>query len=300
MSRARARRPERAVGQRAWVPFAFLAPALLMYAVFAFAPIAHTVWLSFFEWDGITVGEWVGLDNYADVLGDKELRRAFGHSAILLVFYCALPVVLGLVLAAILARTRLRGMTVFRAALFMPYAMATVVVAIAWSWIYSDGGTVNSILRLAGLDGLTRAWLGDFGTALGAIGLVGTWTILGLCMVLFLAGIQKIPQSLYDAARVDGAGPVREFLHVTVPGLRGELAVTVTITTILALRSFDLVFVATGGGPGTATTVPAFELYIRAFQTGRVGQAAAIGVVLTLLVFSAVLVIFRIFDRRHP
>jgi raffinose/stachyose/melibiose transport system permease protein len=282
------------------VPFAFLAPALLMYAVFAFAPIAHTVWLSFFEWDGITLGEWVGLENYADILSEPELRRAFGHSAILLVFYCVLPVSLGLVLAAILARTRIRGMTVFRAALFMPYAVATVVVAIAWSWIYSDGGTVNSVLRFFGLDGLTRAWLGDFGTALPALGLVGTWTMLGLCMVLFLAGIQKIPQSLYDAARVDGAGPIREFAHVTVPGLRGELAVTVTITTILALRSFDLVFVATGGGPGTATTVPAFELYIRAFQTGRVGQAAAIGVVITLLVFAAVLVIFRVFERRHP
>jgi raffinose/stachyose/melibiose transport system permease protein len=298
--RVRARRPERAVGQRAWVPFAFLAPTLLMYAVFAFAPIAHTVWLSFFAWDGITVGEWVGLDNYADILSDQELRRAFGHSAVMLVFYCVLPVGIGLVLAAILARTRLRGMTVFRAALFVPYAVATVVVAIAWSWIYSDGGTINSILRTVGLDGVTRAWLGDFGTALPALGLVGTWTMLGLCMVLFLAGIQKIPQSLYDAARVDGAGPIREFAHVTVPGLRGELAVTVTITTILALRSFDLVFVATGGGPGTATTVPAFELYIRAFQTGRVGQAAAIGVVITLLVFAAVLVIFRVFERRHP
>jgi raffinose/stachyose/melibiose transport system permease protein len=296
----RARRPERAVGQRVWVPFAFLAPTLLMYAVFAFAPIAHTVWLSFFEWDGITVGEWVGLENYADILSDEELRRAFGHSAVMLVFYCVLPVGLGLVLAAILARTRIRGMTVFRAALFVPYAVATVVVAIAWSWIYSDGGTINAILRAVGLDGVTRAWLGDFGTALPALGLVGTWTMLGLCMVLFLAGIQKIPQSLYDAARVDGAGPIREFAHVTVPGLRGELAVTVTITTILALRSFDLVFVATGGGPGTATTVPAFELYTRAFQTGRVGQAAAIGVVITVLVFAAVLVIFRVFDRRHP
>jgi raffinose/stachyose/melibiose transport system permease protein len=117
-------------------------------------------------------------------------------------------------------------------------------------------------------------------------------------MVLFTAGVQKIPQSLYDAARVDGAGPLREFLAVTLPGLRGELAVALTLTTIAALRNFDLVYLTTGGGPGTSTSVPAFEVYDRAFRGGDVGTAAAIGVTVALLIFVLVFLFNRVAERQ--
>jgi raffinose/stachyose/melibiose transport system permease protein len=119
----------------------------------------------------------------------------------------------------------------------------------------------------------------------------------GLCMVLFLAGIQKIPLSLYEAARVDGAGRLREFFAVTLPGLRGELAVALTLTTITALRSFDLVYVATSGGPGSSTTVPGVLVYQNAFVDGRVGLGAAVAVVLTLIIFAVAFVIVRVVDR---
>ena len=119
----------------------------------------------------------------------------------------------------------------------------------------------------------------------------------GLCLVLFLAGIQKIPISLYEAARVDGAGRVREFFAVTLPGLRGELAVALTLTTIMALRTFDLIYVSTTGGPGTSTTVPSVLVYQNAFANGRVGLAAAVAVVLTLLIFVVAFGITRIVDR---
>jgi raffinose/stachyose/melibiose transport system permease protein len=121
---------------------------------------------------------------------------------------------------------------------------------------------------------------------LPAVGLVGTWVWFGLAMVLLTAGVQKIPQSLYDAARVDGAGMVREFLAVTLPALRGEIAVALTLTTIAALRNFDLIYITTKGGPGHATSVPAFEVYDRAFQTGQVGSAAAVGLTLTAIIFA--------------
>jgi raffinose/stachyose/melibiose transport system permease protein len=156
---------------------------------------------------------------------------------------------------------------------------------------------LNSALRTVGLGGVARSWLGDFHLALPALGLVGAWVEFGLCVVLFLAGIQKIPISLFEAARVDGAGRVREFFAVTLPALRGELAVALTLTMIYALRSFDLIYVATSGGPGTSTTVPSYLVYQNAFANGRVGLAAAVAVVLTILIFAVAFVVTRVVDR---
>ena len=287
----------RAPGEPRRVAYLYIAPALLFYLIFAFGPLIYTTWLSFFRWDGITVGEWVGLDNYDRVLSDPAIRSSFVHSLVLVVFYAIIPCALGLFLASVMAHARIRGIGFFRAVLFLPQTIATVVVAIAWVWIYGQNGPINEGLRAIGLGGLARSWLGDFNLALPAVGLIGTWVMFGLCMVLFLAGIQKIPQSLYEAARVDGAGRMREFFAVTLPALRGELAVALTLTTIMALRTFDLVYVATSGGPGSSTTVPSWLVYQNAFATGRVGLAAAVAVVLTVIIFAVAFLITRLVDR---
>jgi raffinose/stachyose/melibiose transport system permease protein len=287
----------RAPGEPRRVAYLYLAPALLFYLIFAFGPLIYTTWLSFFQWDGITVGKWVGLDNYERVLSDPAIRSSFVHSLVLIVFYALVPCALGLFLASVMAHSRIRGVGFFRAVLFLPQTIATVVVAIAWVWIYGQNGPINQGLRAIGLGGLTRSWLGDFNLALPAVGLVGTWVMFGLCMVLFVAGIQKIPLTLYEAARVDGAGRLREFFAVTLPALRGELAVALTLTTIFALRTFDLVYVATSGGPGSTTTVPSFLVYQNAFANGRVGLASSVAVVLTVIIFAVAFVITRIVDR---
>jgi raffinose/stachyose/melibiose transport system permease protein len=287
----------RAPGEPRKVAYLYLAPAFFFYLLFAFGPLAYTTWLSFFDWDGLTVGTWVGLDNYDEVLSDPDIRASFVHSFELIFFYAVLPCVLGLLLVSVIAHSRVRGVTFFRAVLFMPQTIATVVVAIVWVWVYAPDGPLNEVLRAVGLDSLARGWLGDFTWALPALGLVGTWVMFGLCLVLFLAGIQKIPQSLYEAARVDGAGRVREFFAVTLPGLRGELAVALTLTTIMALRTFDLIYVSTQGGPGTSTTVPSVLVYQNAFSNGRVGLAAAVAVVLTALIFVVAFGITRVVDR---
>jgi raffinose/stachyose/melibiose transport system permease protein len=270
----------RSPGEPRRVAYLYLLPAFVLFATFVLAPLVHAAWLSLFEWDGITPGTWVGLDNYKAVVSEADLRHAFGHSAVLLIFYAALPIAIGLLLAAAASRARIRGLTALRTILFLPQVIALAVVAVTWRLIYQPTG-----------------WLGDFDLALPAVGLVGTWVAYGLTFVLFLAGVQKIPQSLYDAARVDGAGPLREFFAVTLPALRGEIAVALTLTTIAALRNFDLVYLTTSGGPGDSTTVPAFEVYQRAFRGGEVGGAAAIGVCLAAVIFVLTLGINRVADR---
>jgi raffinose/stachyose/melibiose transport system permease protein len=288
---------ERAPGEPRRIAYLYIAPAMLFYLLFAFGPLLYTTWLSFFRWDGLTVGTWVGLDNYKKVLSDPDIRASFVHSFELIFFYAVLPVLLAFVLASLLAHGRVRGVTFFRAVLFLPQTVATVVVAIAWVWIYAPSGPLNEGLRAIGLGSLARGWLGDFNLALPALGLVGTWVTFGLCLVLFLAGIQKIPFTLYEAARVDGAGRVREFLAVTLPGLRPELAVALTLTIITALRTFDLIYVSTNGGPGTSTTVPSVLVYQNAFSNGRVGLAACVAVVLTVLIFIVAFAITKLVDR---
>jgi len=288
-----ARRSSGAPGEPRLVPYLYIAPAFLLFLAFVLAPLLHTVWLSFFSWDGISLGEWVGLGNYSTELADPALRTALTHSLVFVITFCVLPVAVGLIVATILSRQQLRGLAAFRTILFLPQVMAMVVVGVAWRWMYADTGTVNQLLQLVGLPA-GEAWLGSFTWALPFIGLVGTWVMTGLCMVLFLAGVGNIDVELYDAARVDGAGAVREFFAVTLPGLRQELSVALTITVIAALRSFDLVYVTTGGGPGTATIVPGTEIYRLAFRDGQVGAACAVAVLLTVVIFAVVAVITRI------
>jgi raffinose/stachyose/melibiose transport system permease protein len=285
-------------GEPRRIAYLYLLPALLACGLFVLAPLGHSGWLSLFEWDGITVGEWVGFDNYGDVLSDPDLRAAFVHAIVLLAFYAVAPVAIGLLLAAALSRTRVRGVAAFRTVLFLPQVVALVVVAVMWRMIYDPGdGLLNDGLRAVGLDALTQNWLGDFDLALPSVGLIGTWVMYGLAMVLLVAGVQKIPISLYDAARVDGAGAVREFFAVTLPGLRNEIAVALTLTTIAGLRNFDLVYITTGGGPGNETTVPAYEVWSRAFDSGQVGSAAAAGITLAAVIFLFVFLINRVAER---
>jgi raffinose/stachyose/melibiose transport system permease protein len=273
-------------GEPRHVGYLYLLPALAVFTAFVLVPLARAGWYSLYDWDGVTPATWVGLDNYVDVVSDEDLRRAFLHALVMLFFYAALPVAIGLLLAGLIARARVRGLTLFRTVLFLPYVIAMVVVAVMWRMIYDpESGALNELLRAVGLGSLAQSWLGDFNLALPAVGFVGTWVWFGLAMVLLTAGVQKIPQSLYDAARVDGAGMVREFFAVTLPALRGEIAVALTLTTIAALRNFDLIYITTKGGPGKATSVPAFQVYDRAFQTGQVGSAAAVGLTLTAIIF---------------
>ncbi|MBP2326928.1 raffinose/stachyose/melibiose transport system permease protein [Kibdelosporangium banguiense] len=288
--KARRRRP--AGSALAWL---FAAPAVVVYAVFVLLPMGRTIQYSLYQWDGIGASPWVGLDNYAKVFTDPELFDTILNAIKLIVYFSGIPVVLGLAIAATIRRIATSRLAVVaRTVLFIPQVIPLVAAGIAWSWLLSSTGLINQLLSMIGLDGVTRAWLGDFATALPAVGVIGAWVLLGLCTLLLLAGMSRIDPALYEAARIDGAGPFREFFSITVPSLRQEIGVCVTVTVIAALASFDIVYIATQGGPGNTTMVPGLEIYYRAFVERQVGVASALAVVLMVLVLVCVLPIQRL------
>lgn len=293
------RRAPSALARSRWTPYLFILPAFVVYGLFLLYPLLRAVQYSLYEWTGFGPSTFVGLRNYADLAQDSAFRAAIWHSLVLVFFYALLPLAIGLVLAAVLRRAQVRGMGFFRTVIFLPQVIAMVVIAVAWRQIYAPNGLLNTVLRAIGLDSLARGWLGEPGAALPAVGLIGTWLEMGLVMLLLLlAGMSRIPDERYEAARLDGAGPVREFFAVTLPAVRGEIVTALVLTLIASLKTFDLVYLTTSGGPGKATTVPSYQVYQRAFELKDVGSASAVAIVLTIIVFAINAAITRIGERE--
>lgn len=299
IQRLRARYRRRAPGDPRAIGYLYILPALVVFVLFVLLPLFQSIRYSFYDWDGLSQATWAGFSNYVALFTDPALRGPFLHALVLLIFYALLPILIGLLLAAAMSRVRIRGLTVFRTVLFLPQVLAMVVVAVAWRWVYAPSGVLNQVLRLVGLGKLARSWLGDFTLALPAVGIAGTWVGFGVCMVLFLAGVQAIPRELYEAARLDGAGAVAEFRAVTLPALRPQIAVAATLTIVAGLRNFDLIYLTTSGGPGNRTAVPAYAVYHRAFETSQVSSAATVGVGLTVLIFFLTVTISRLVEGRQ-
>jgi raffinose/stachyose/melibiose transport system permease protein len=273
----------------------YLLPGLIIYLVFVFYPILETIRTSFFRWDGFSSNRvFTGLANYTHLLSDAQFHRAFLNNMIFIFFYSLVPILIGLVLASLLGRQKLPGLTFFRAGLFLPQILSMVVVGVTWRWIFNPAfGLLNVSLKAVGLGMLARPWLGDFIWALPAVGSVGTWVQYGFCMVLFLAGMQRIPEDYYEAAELDGASGLQQLRFITLPSLRPEIAVALITTIIAALRVFDLVYVTTRGGPGDSTLVTGFLVYRAAFLQNKIGYASAVATVMTVVIFLVSLVILR-------
>lgn len=263
----------------------FVMPALLMYAVFVLLPLLMSVQYSFFRWNGIGPMTWVGLDNYVRVLQDPDLLGTILNSLRLVVFFSFIPVALGLVVASIMHRMATgRFGAAARTVLFLPQVIPLVAAGIIWGRLLSLPGLINEMLRAVGLSNVTRAWLGDFDWALPAVGFIGIWVLLGFCTVLLWTGMTKLDPALFESARIDGASWFTEFTKITVPLLRNEIGVCLTVTVIAALAAFDIVYVSTAGGPGNSTAVPGIQIYILAFTEQRIGPASALAVILMALV----------------
>lgn len=273
----------------------YLLPGLLIYLVFVFYPILETIRTSFYRWDGFSSSRtFIGLANFASLIDDADFLQALLNNLTFILFYSIIPILIGLFLASLLGRRPLPGLTFFRAGLFLPQILSMVVVGVTWRWIFNPAfGPLNLGLRTLGLDSLTRPWLGDFVWALPSVGSIGTWVEYGLCMVLFLAGMQRIPEDFYEAAELDGASEFQQLRFITLPALRPEMGVALITTIIAALRVFDLVYVTTRGGPGNATLVTGFLVYRAAFQQNQLGYASAVATVMAALIFLISLIVLR-------
>jgi raffinose/stachyose/melibiose transport system permease protein len=273
----------------------FVIPAFAIYAVFVLVPAGLSLGYSFYRWNGITEMRWVGLQNYLSVLEVPDLLGTISNAFRLIIFFSIIPIALGLVVASIIHRVATGKFgAVARTVLFLPQVIPLVAAGIIWGWLLALPGLINQVLKGIGLGAVARAWLGDFTWALPAVGLIGIWVVLGFCTVLLLTGITKIDPSLYESARIDGAGWFREFATITVPLLRQEIGVCLTVTVIAALAAFDIVYVTTAGGPGNSTAVPGIQIYILAFTEQRIGLASALAVMLMVLVLLVILPIQRL------
>ncbi|MCI1212325.1 MAG: sugar ABC transporter permease [Bifidobacterium tibiigranuli] len=281
------------------VSLLFLLPAFLFYAVFELWPIIQTIWYSFYKWNGIDESTFIGIRNYATVFTDPELYGSILRSFYLIIFFSIVPIVLGLITAVLIKDIKSKaGRSFSQVCLFLPRVIPGAAAGVAWTWMLADKGTVNQILHAIGLGGAARVWLGDQSTALNAVGVIGFWLQLGFCVVLLLSGIGGIDQSLYEAASLDGAGWWRQLFTITIPGLRGQIGVCLTMTIVSALASFDVVYMSTQGGPGTSTMVPGVQVYRLAFTQQNVGLASALAVTLMVLVLLVVGPVQRLINGK--
>lgn len=273
----------------------FVVPALVMYALFVLLPLLMSIQYSFFRWNGITAMTWVGLKNYASVLSDPDLLGTIFNAFRLIIFFSIIPVCLGLIVASVIHRVATGRLgAIARTVLFLPQVIPLVAAGIIWGWLLALPGLINQILTAVGLGSYTRAWLGDFDWALPAVGFIGVWVLLGFCTVLLWTGMTKLDPALFESARIDGASWFTEFSRITLPLLRNEIGVCLTVTVIAALAAFDIVYVSTAGGPGNSTAVPGIQIYILAFTEQRIGPASALAVILMLLVLVVILPIQRL------
>ena len=279
-------------------PYAFVAPALLVFGFAVLVPLVVTVGYSFTEWDGFGEMTWVGADNYLRAARDPIFRDSFLHVLGYIGATIVLEVMVGLGLAGLLTSRPKRSVW-FRVAIFTPVMLPLVVVAVLWSFVYNpDFGLVNAALAAAGLEDLQRIWLGDPSTALLAISIVSGWVFAGFFMTIFYAAFSQIPSDIVEAARLDGAGEWSIFRHVKVPMIRNAVAVAVLLCITGGFQGFDLFFVLTNGGPFGATEIPTTYLVKVVFRNADVGYGSALAVVLTLVVVTVGVVFIRLQRSR--
>lgn len=272
--------------------YGFLLPNLAGFLVFTFLPVLAALLISFTNWDLLRPAQWVGLENYQRLWGDATFHLVLRNTSVYVLGTVPVQMILALLVAMALNQ-RIPGRTFFRAAYFMPVVASTVAVALVWRWIFhADFGLLNSALYLIGVDD-PPSWLSSTRWAMPAIIIMSIWQQLGFSMVLFLAGLQSVPQHLYEAAKIDGARAFDRFRHITVPMLSSTTFFVLVISVINSFQVFDQAFIMTEGGPANATNTIVFHIYRYAFQFFQMGYAAAMAWVLFALIFVVTIVQFR-------
>lgn len=281
-----------------WAPYLFISPFYVMFAVFMLYPVVFSFALSFNSWNGVGQMTWEGLGNFARLLDDGLVWQSFTNSAIIFFMYVPAMTLAALILAALLNSAYLRLRSLWRACIFLPYVTAVVAVGFTFALLLDrDYGLLNLILVKLGFSKVD--WLLQPNLARLSLSALVTWRWLGYNMIIMLGGLQNISPDLYEAARIDGAGPVRSFLSVTMPLMRPVILFAVILSTIGTFSLFTepyVLFQGTGGaGPAHATLTPVLYLYQHAFNYLRFGYASAIAYVYFALLFILTALQWRVF-----
>jgi multiple sugar transport system permease protein/sn-glycerol 3-phosphate transport system permease protein len=274
----------------------FVLPSLAGVAVFLLLPVVIVLLLSFARWNFLTPVSWAGLSNFVRITRDYHAFRALLTSALYVLWNIPLQTIIALGLALMLNR-RVPGMGAFRALYVLPYMSMPVAMAVIWGWMFNArNGAVNHVLTLVGVQG--PDWLGNLHTALPVVAMVSTWQYAGYNMLFFVAGLQTIPGHLYEAASIDGASATQQFFRITLPLLNPTMLFVLVTDVIGSFQVFDVVYVLTQGGPGTATDVINYQIYSTAFRNFDVGSASAMSLLLFGVILFATVVQFRFFRSR--
>jgi ABC-type sugar transport system permease subunit len=291
---ARSSRP-----RRRWAGALFVLPAALYLVTFQLVPVLYGLALSFTQYSPLSRSgpRPVGLANYTRLFSNADFGKALLVTGRYVVQVLPVTVVLALLLAVLVNRG-FRGVGLVRSALYVPHIVSLTAVSMVWLWLYSQHGLVNQMLGAFGLSGQT--WLLDEGSALNAVSAMRVWKALGSNMVLLLAGLQGIPGVLYEAARVDGAGPWHSFRYVTLPGLRPMLTYVIAMDVIFLAQGFAEIFVLTRGGPLGDTTTVNYLIWTEAFQYNQFGAASAMAFVLFAFIVGFSFLVIRGMTGRKP
>jgi putative chitobiose transport system permease protein len=278
-------------------PYLFMAPALAVIAVFVLYPIGSVVWYSFNDYDIVRPPVFVGLANYAALIDDTTFWKAIGNSVVYLI---ATPTLIALSIGlAIVVNRELRGIHVFRALYYIPAVSGSIAIGISWRWLFDRNGFLNGMLTWTGVIDEPIQWLSEPGLVLPIAIMLTIWAGIGYYAVIFLAGLQNIPEELYDAARIDGCNDFQKHWHVSLPGLRPQIVFVAVISSLAALKVFDEIYVLTnktGGILDSGVTI-VFYLWKQAFQLSHAGYASAIAIVLLVLTLSFSIVNVRLLER---
>lgn len=272
-------------GKHKFVYLAGVVLPLALYVVFVGFPILYTVYLSFFEWDGIgRTKTFIGVDNYVTLSTDPAFLRSLKNTLIWTLLTLALPVTAGFLFAVFLTSGRIYMRGAIRSLLFLPTTMSLVTVGIMFSLILNPiFGALNLVLANIGLESLQRDWLSDTSINLYTVIFTYGWLWVGFPLTMFFAGIRQIPEEMFEAAKIEGAGPAQTIWYVTLPLLRPVLTSVTVIAVINSVKAFDLVFTMTRGGPYGNTSVLGYFMYLQTFLSYRYGYGAAISVVILLI-----------------
>jgi multiple sugar transport system permease protein len=278
--------------RRRLTPYLFIAPNLVLFATFLFIPIGAAIVISFQNRGILGEGRWVGVQNYVDIAQDSLFWQSLAHTLIYTIGTVPTSMALGLGLALTLNRA-LPMRALLRSVYFVPVVIAGVVVALVWAWMYdTTQGVIDGLLVKAGLPRIP--WTSSETWALPSLILTTIWVRTGFCMVVYLAGLQSIPQNLLEAATVDGAGALRSFRSITWPLLAPTTFLLLIISVVFSFQVFDLIYVMTGGGPGFSTTVLVGYIFRAAFTQFKMGYASALGVVLFAIVLGFTAIQWRL------